>query len=79
MVAIRKGWRGTFFEIAPLPMIFVKFNLFLEFLYTFFFYFSWPIHKAAENFVIWPKTDHFGHFYLERYLLDDFLLIQNWI
>jgi hypothetical protein len=44
----------------------------------FFFNFSWPTHKAAENFVIWPKTDHFGHFYQERYLLDDFLLIQNW-
>jgi hypothetical protein len=24
----RVGWKGTFFEIAPLPMIFVKFDLF---------------------------------------------------
>jgi hypothetical protein len=29
--------------------------------------------------VIWPKTDHFGHFYQERYLLDDFLMILFFI
>jgi hypothetical protein len=32
---------------------------------------------AAENLVIWPKTGYFGHYYQERYLLDDFMLIQN--
>jgi hypothetical protein len=30
MLSIRVGWKGTFFEIAPLPMIFVKFDLFLS-------------------------------------------------
>jgi hypothetical protein len=47
-------------------MIFVKFDHFLEFLYTFF---SWLRHKAAENVVIWPKADYFGYFYQEHYLL----------
>jgi hypothetical protein len=65
-----KGRKWIFFEIATLPMIFVKFDLILI-LSIFFFNFE----KTAENFVIWPKTGHFGHFYQERYLFVDFLLI----
>jgi hypothetical protein len=39
------------------------------------FFETWMSHD--KNFMIWPRTDHFGHFNQERHLLEEFLLIQN--
>jgi hypothetical protein len=44
-----------------------------------YLFFYSAAYKTAENFVIWFKTDYFGHFHQERYHFEDFLFIQNWI